>query len=181
MGHHPEAGTSESAFLPSDPDLRSHELYRHSAAHRRAPAGTSREGVGVSARPGHPEGETSLEAPLTRRETPAEHPLLQVARNFYTFVQESPYINYRIDLFAVGLEDNPTTKLSLADKCRALEEHRTKLDAFDPIQRRERATHLFVSRLKASGGGVYGFIPSNEPFIEFFTMGSVSRGVSRKE
>ena len=44
----------------------------------------------------------------------------QVNRGFHDFILGSPYIKYRVDLFASGLEDNPSVKLSLSDKRRAL-------------------------------------------------------------
>lgn len=79
------------------------------------------------------------------------------------------------------MEDNPDVTLSLADKRKAFEEYRTKWDAFDPIQKWERKVDNYHAYRKVSGPGVYGFIPGYVPFIEFLTLESVSRGISRKE
>ena len=81
----------------------------------------------------------------------------------------------------MGLEDNPSSNLTLFEKRRALDEYRTKWVTFNPTQKWEREVDNFYSGEQVSGPGVYSFITSSEDFVEFLTLESVSRGTSRKE
>jgi len=106
----------------------------------------------------------------------------EVNHGFNDFIQASPYLKYRVDLFAAGLKDNPTVNLSLANKHRALDEYRAKWGAFGSIQKRERKIDGFTSgSLQARGSGVFGFVPVWERSIRFMTLESVSRGIPQKE
>ncbi|KAF9643654.1 hypothetical protein BDM02DRAFT_1374405 [Thelephora ganbajun] len=104
----------------------------------------------------------------------------QVNRDFHDFIQGSPYIKYRIDLFAVGLEENPAVNLSLIDKRRAFDEHCTRWDVLNPIQTWEREIGIH-GYLQASGPGVYSFIADRKKFIQFLTLESVPRGIPQRE
>ena len=105
----------------------------------------------------------------------------QVARDIHDFIQESPYIQHRIDLFAAGLEDNPASNLTLADKRRAFDEYRTKWETFNPIKKWESEVENFYFGHHTSGSGVYGFVAGPQKFIQFVTLESVSRGIPRRE
>ena len=105
----------------------------------------------------------------------------QVNRRLNDFIHASPYIKYRIDLFAAGLEDNPSVNLTLADKRRAFEEYLTKWDTFNPIQQWERTIENFGSRVQINCPGVYGFIAGREKSIHLLVPESVSRRIPRRE
>lgn len=72
-------------------------------------------------------------------------------------------------------------ELKLPDKRRAFEEYRTKRNHFGPIQTWERKIDDVFNYRRVSGLGVYSFITGDEPFFEFLTLESVSRGIHRKE
>ena len=105
----------------------------------------------------------------------------QVARDIHHFIQGSPYIQHRIDLFAAGLVDNPASNFTLADKRRAFEEYRMKWDTFNPVKKLEREVDNLYFNHQASGSGTYCFVAGSQKFIEFVTLESVSRGIPRKE
>lgn len=161
----------------------------HLAAHRKASAGAPRESAGSRTRLGHLEDETGqlLCAQRPLPEIPTDYPVIiishQVNRRFRDFVQASPYTQYRIDLLAVGLEDNPAAHRSLFDKQRALDEYRIKWDAFSPIQQRERKIEGFSCHSpQASNSGVCAFAVGRwDKAIQFVTLESISRGIPRKE
>ena len=106
----------------------------------------------------------------------------QVNRGFNDLIQASPYINYRADLFAAGLEDNPAVSLPLADKRRAFDEYRTKWDDFGPIQKEQmrKLGNYGGGSCNASGAGVFGFIADGERSIRFMTLESALRGIPQK-
>jgi len=104
----------------------------------------------------------------------------QVSHAFHDAIQKSPWINHRINLYAVGLEDNPESNLILADKRRALKEYRAKWNNLDPFQKWEPGAGS-VGCQWTSVLGVYGVTAHSQEFIEFFTLESVSQGVPRKE
>ena len=81
----------------------------------------------------------------------------------------------------MGLEDNPASNLTLADKRRALDEYRTKWDTFNPTHKWKRVVDNLYCGPQVCGPGVYGFISGSQRFIEFLTLESVSRGIPRKE
>ncbi|KAF9643840.1 hypothetical protein BDM02DRAFT_3191141 [Thelephora ganbajun] len=111
------------------------------------------------------------------------HPLLcQVNHYLRSFVQDSPYIKNRIDLFTAGLEDNPAVNLTLADKRKAFYEHRMKWRTLEPVKKWQRTIgSIFNTGSRATALGVYAFIADSKEFVEFITLESVSRGIPRKE
>jgi len=104
----------------------------------------------------------------------------QVSRGFRDAIKKSPWIKHRINLYGMGLEDNPESSLSLADKRRALEEYRAKWDNFNPVRKWEPGAGSAGCQW-ASVLGVYGVVAHSKEFIEFFTLESISQGVPRKE
>ena len=111
------------------------------------------------------------------------HLLWQVNRYLRDFIQDSSRTMYRIDIFAAGLEDNPTANLSLAEKREALDGYRAKWDTFGPIQKShfEPSMGAFHFVSSVSGSGVFASIESPGNSIQFTTMESVSQGIPRKE
>jgi len=103
----------------------------------------------------------------------------QVNRAWRGVVQNSPSIQYEIDLFAVGLERNPRTERSLADCRIALAAYRRRWETFDPAEKWERVLDLSSIQDAVAIGDTYGLLW--EDSVKFFTFGSVSRGVPGRE
>ena len=80
----------------------------------------------------------------------------------------------------MGLEDNPKSSLSLADKRRALEEYHAKWENLNPVRKWEPGVGSNGFQW-ASVLGIYGVVADSREFIEFFTPESVSQGIPRKE
>ena len=167
--------------------MQGHGPFCGFAAHRKAPTGAPREGADVYVDLGHPEDETGPETllRLARLGLPADPlenpPISQVNPYFRDLIQDSPHIAYRVGIFSAGLKDNPSVNLSLADKRRILCEYRTKWGALSPIQKSEGRTKNSPMTFRASASGVFCFVVGRDDFIQFSTLGSISRGIPRKE
>ena len=110
--------------------------------------------------------------------------LCQINRFFNNLIQASPYINYRLDLFDAGLNDNPAINLSLTEKRRILDEYRTKWDTLSFIKKQKQDIGgLARYARQASGSGIFGFVTTGlaQRSIQFMTLESVSRGIPQKE
>jgi len=94
-------------------------------------------------------------------------------------VQNSPSIQYEIDLFAVGLERNPRVERSLANCRLALAAYCRKWETLDPAEKWEKALDVPGVQDVIAIGGTYGLLW--EDSVKFFTLGSVLRGVPRRE
>ena len=118
---------------------------------------------------------------IQRSQLNFSHPLLwQANRAFRDFIQGSPYVKHRINLFAVGLKDNPFANLTLDDRKKAYE-RRPKWETFKPTERLQQAAGNPTTWNRVNMLGVYAFIADPRKFIEFITLESVSRGIPRKE
>jgi hypothetical protein len=119
---------------------------------------------------------------IQRSQLNFEYPLLfQVNRGFRDFVQDSPYIKFRIDLFAAGLEDNPSTNLTLSDRRKAFDEYRTKWETFKPTMKREQQIgSIFDPSNRAKALGVFAFIGDPKEFVEFLPWSRSHEGYHGK-
>ena len=89
-------------------------------------------------------------------------------------------IQYEIDLFCAGLQHNPRTKKSLADCRAALEAYCKRWSTLDPAEKWDKS--FDVSSADNSivvVSGTYGILSKDS--AKFFTSGSVSRGIPRRE
>ena len=104
---------------------------------------------------------------------------LEVNHAFHGFVQASPSIQHEIDLFGAGLQRNPKTNMSLTDCRVALELYCRSWETLDPAE--EWDDDLPSSAYKAANlvGGTFGILWKNS--VKFITLGSISRGIPRKE
>ena len=105
---------------------------------------------------------------------------LQVNRHLRDFVEASPYIAHRTELFAAGLVDNPASKLTLASKREAYDVNRTRWDKFRPAKKWEGTVGANLGGHRTRALGVYAFVADSSKFVEFFTLESVSRSIPRK-
>ena len=92
-----------------------------------------------------------------------------------------PYIKYRVGLFASGLEDNPTVKLSLSGKRKALKKYRKKWGTFNPVLRWQREIFNISSNddIQVIAPGIYGCVSGSGQSIRFWTL--VLPGTPRKK
>ena len=94
-----------------------------------------------------------------------------MTRGFHNFIRGSPRIQHKLDLWAVGLEPNWSTSLTLVDRVKALEEYRTRWKSAD-LDKFQTTMRSFTS---VAVGGVFG-IPLNDE-IQFYTLPSSLRAI----
>jgi hypothetical protein len=106
----------------------------------------------------------------------------QVNRYLRDFIQDSPYIEYRTDLFAAGFVDNPTSNLTLAQKRKAFNVHRNRWNKLRPSKKWQRTVgSSSPDGRRARALGVYAFIADSSNFVELLALESVSRSIPRNE
>lgn len=105
---------------------------------------------------------------------------LQVNHTFRDAILASPVIRHKIDLFAVGLEYNEASGVSLNDSQKALLQYRTSLGTLRPIEEKTvNSMPWWNGNCAEAAGGVYSIIEGGS--VRLFTLGSASRGITHKE
>ena len=103
----------------------------------------------------------------------------KVNHAFCDLILASPSIQYEVDLFDAGLQPNPRTKASLADCRAALEAYSRRWGALDPAEKWDKSLDVSTILEAVVVSGTYGILWVNS--IKFFTLGSVSRGIPKRE
>lgn len=98
----------------------------------------------------------------------------QVNRRLRDFINNSPNIEYRIDLFAAGLMDNPASNLTLAAKREAFNAHCTKWEIFRPAKKWQRTNGSTLDEHQVRAHGA-----DSSKFLQSFTLGSISQAIPR--
>jgi len=95
-------------------------------------------------------------------------------------VQDSPSLQYEIDLFAAGLRRNPRVEAvaSLSERRASLAAYRRRLEAFD-TEKWEKVLDVDGVLEVTAVSGTYGILCRDS--VGFITLGSVSRGIPRRE
>ena len=103
----------------------------------------------------------------------------KVNHAFHDLILASPPIQYEIDLFDLAVQHNPQTKVSLADCRAALGAYSKIREGLDPAEEWERVLDVSPSPMAVAVSGTYGVLCRDS--VEFFTLGSVSRGIPKRE
>ena len=101
-------------------------------------------------------------------------------RGFRDIIDGSPEVQYRIDLYAAGLEvEHWDPSVPLADRRQQLDRYRSRLDS---LQCTERALlPPFCLDLAIEGGVVCSALTNGSADYRFIQLPSVSRGISLEE
>lgn len=78
----------------------------------------------------------------------------QVSNQFHHLIEASTSLQYKLDLFATGMEDEPSVKLSKAEKRRQLERYQKAWRSFSPDTATVQDIPLLDGPLWELSGGV---------------------------
>lgn len=107
----------------------------------------------------------------------------QLNRRFCDLIDDSPAVQYRIDLFSAALEDDPEdTSLGLADRRVHLEQYRSRWDRHD--QAKLSSVELPPHTQRVIDGEVLACIQEagdDKIDVTFVQLPSISRGIQGKQ
>ena len=116
---------------------------------------------------------------------PPSPPLVscQLNRAFRDLIDDSPAVQYRMDLFSAALEDDPAdTSLELADRRAHLEQYRSRWDRHD--QAKQSSVELPPHTQRVIDGEVLACIQEaagDKIDVTFVRLPSILKGIRRKQ